>query len=38
VIIAEADHFSMLPHEGQWQVEQWLQIQALIAENINALV
>ncbi|WP_434928426.1 alpha/beta hydrolase [Shewanella sp. HL-SH2] len=38
VIMAEADHFSMLPHEGQWQVEQWLQIQALIAENIKALV
>lgn len=37
IIMPNADHFSMLPHEGQWQAEEWQQLKALIAENIKAL-
>lgn len=37
IIMAKGDHFSMLPHAGLWQVEEWQQIKALIAEKIKAL-
>jgi len=30
VIMAEADHFSMLPHEGPWVDSQWQQLKQLI--------
>jgi pimeloyl-ACP methyl ester carboxylesterase len=37
IIMDEADHFSMLPHDGHWRLEEWQQIKEIIAENINAL-
>lgn len=37
IIIEEADHFSMLPHDGQWQEAQWQQIKQLIAQQIKGL-
>lgn len=37
VFIAEADHFSMLPHEGLWQMSHWKILQAKIADKIQAM-
>ena len=37
IILPSADHFSMLPHSGDWIETQWLQIQQLIAKEIEAL-
>lgn len=37
VFIAEADHFSMLPHQGDWQEEQWQLLQTKIADKLSAL-
>lgn len=37
VIMPKADHFSMLPHQGQWRLEEWQQIKTLIADNIRTL-
>lgn len=38
IIMHDADHFSMLPHDGQWQPSQWHQIKKLIAQEINNLI
>lgn len=37
LIMPDADHFSMLPHEGFWVADQWQQIKKLIALEIEAL-
>lgn len=37
VIMPEADHFSMLPHDGYWQEYQWQTLQQLIAQAIAKL-
>ncbi|PKG83028.1 alpha/beta hydrolase [Colwellia sp. 75C3] len=37
IIMPNADHFSMLPHDGQWQAEEWQQLKTLIAEKIKTL-
>jgi acetyl esterase/lipase len=37
IIMPQADHFSMLPHDGQWQPKQWQQIQALIGQSLKSL-
>jgi acetyl esterase/lipase len=37
IIIPDADHFSMLPHDGFWDEEQWLHIKKLISSEIVAL-
>lgn len=37
IIMHEADHFSMLPHDGPWRAEEWQQIKEIIRENISAL-
>ncbi|GAA0781755.1 MULTISPECIES: alpha/beta hydrolase [Pseudomonadati] len=37
IILPSCDHFSMLPHDGKWAEELWLQMQQLIAEEIKAL-
>jgi pimeloyl-ACP methyl ester carboxylesterase len=37
IIMPDADHFSMLPHDGIWVEDQWLQIKKLIALEIADL-
>jgi hypothetical protein len=37
IILHEADHFSMLPHDGHWRLEEWQQIKEIIRQNIGAL-
>jgi len=37
IIMPDADHFSMLPHEGFWAEDQWQQLKKLIALEISAL-
>jgi len=37
IIMPNADHFSMLPHDGFWVEQQWQQIKKLIALAIAAL-
>ncbi|WP_286263163.1 alpha/beta hydrolase [Thalassotalea atypica] len=35
--LSQADHFSMLPHEGVWHQEYWLQLKNIINKKIVAL-
>jgi len=37
IFLPQADHFSMLPHEGQWHQEYWLQLKSIINNKITAL-
>ncbi|MGS0676157.1 alpha/beta hydrolase [Shewanella sp. 0m-4] len=37
ISIPNADHFSMLPHKGDWQESHWAVIKQLIADEIDAL-
>ena len=37
VKILEADHFSMLPHEGEWQETHWQQVKQLITAELAKL-
>lgn len=37
IFITQADHFSMLPHEGGWQMSHWKILQAAIVDKILAL-
>ena len=37
IILPLADHFSMLPHEGQWHQKYWLQLKNVINNKIIAL-
>ena len=37
VCLPTADHFSMLPHEGNWQESHWGVIKQLIADEVAAL-
>lgn len=37
IIMPQADHFSMLPHDGYWEDSQWQQVKQLIAGEIEAL-
>jgi len=37
IILPQADHFSMLPHEGKWHQEHWLQLKNIINNKIIAL-
>ncbi|UJF22920.1 alpha/beta hydrolase [Shewanella sp. OMA3-2] len=37
IILPTADHFSMLPHNGDWSAAQWQKIQQLITDEIQAL-
>lgn len=37
IILPTADHFSMLPHNGDWSAVQWQQIQQLITDEVQAL-
>ena len=37
LFLPEADHFSMLPHAGEWQKDHWTYLKAKIKEKVNAL-
>jgi alpha/beta superfamily hydrolase len=37
IYISQADHFSMLPHEGLWHQEHWSQLKNVIKNKIIAL-
>jgi acetyl esterase/lipase len=37
IFLPDADHFSMLPHEGNWQVKHWRQLKDEIAKKITVL-
>ena len=37
IIIPEADHFSMLPHDGFWQESQWKTVKKSITQQIEYL-
>jgi acetyl esterase/lipase len=37
IMMPDADHFSMLPHDGEWVESQWQQIKKLIGSEIAAL-
>lgn len=37
IFILQADHFSMLPHEGEWHQEHWSQLKNIINNKIIAL-
>ncbi|MFT5851977.1 MAG: pimeloyl-ACP methyl ester carboxylesterase [Colwellia sp.] len=37
IIMSDADHFSMLPHDGFWVEDQWQQIKKLVELEIAAL-
>lgn len=37
IIFPDADHFSMLPHDGNWIETQWQKIKQLIAQQIVCL-
>lgn len=37
ITLPRADHFSMLPHEGQWHQEDWLRLKNVINKKIIAL-
>jgi acetyl esterase/lipase len=38
ILMPDADHFSMLPHEGLWKENQWQQVKTIIADKITALI
>lgn len=37
IFLSQADHFSMLPHQGPWQREHWSQLKNIIRNKILAL-
>lgn len=37
IFLSQADHFSMLPHQGPWQREHWSQLKNIIRNKIIAL-
>jgi pimeloyl-ACP methyl ester carboxylesterase len=37
IFLTDADHFSMLPHEGKWKVEHWQQVKDVIVKQLTLL-